>query len=390
MKNRYRFIGYATGLLSAISVVQPAVAIVDDGARTVHLRKDCTENGNTIPNCFTTTDQVTGWLRATSTANEVTVKIGPGTFGYFNGYGNGPGQTGMDNISLQGAGPEITAIDGMQFFSNKNLHVQDLTVNNSFPAPVYWHGTGNSRWSNVHLKGGLYGWTETCGGISDNSMRPVHYWYSSKIQSGGKGYVAPCSENWFYGTEIISQGGGFAGTLTTFDVADLSGATNIDGEVHVYGGSIRAVAVDDVTYSGGITAISVSGGGMFHVHGTGIDVIGNNVANDVSAIVVIGSGSVHANQSSYVLRNPSGGPVYRVWNAGGTIKAPYQWEDLSNSPLLTTLINNFDGADSFIEPGCSATGCGTPGVEPHMMVYSGNCTGAGGPWYDTATKACRN
>jgi hypothetical protein len=54
-----------------------------------------------------------------------------------------------------------------------------------------------------------------------------------------------------------------------------------------------------------------------------------------------------------------------------------------------------DGQDLFVETDCAAGTCtascgpGGSGCEPHLMIRRKACEGAGGPWWDTDTKACR-
>jgi hypothetical protein len=348
-------------------------AVIDDDTQSVHLREICTENSVEIPNCFTSSSTLTSWLNTTSTKTKVSVEIGAGKFGYFN-VGAG---LATKKISLNGSGPNVTSFDGMQF-SGSDVHVQDLTVNNSFPAPVYWHGSGKSTWENVHLDGGIYGWTETCAGITE-ANRAVHYWHSSRITAIAKtAYQVGCSENWFFGTELSNKGV-LGGLSTALLAGGYNGQENTKPEAHFYGSVLRNTLSTGDTHTP--TVISANKNAVIHIHGTGIDVIGNELENDVIALHVSNGGMIHASQSSYVMKTDALAKATRIKNDGGTVKAPYLWE-----PEILNLGNNFvsvDGADSTTEIVCNGSNCG-----PHTMIYSNSCS-VNGPWFDTTTNSCR-
>jgi len=359
-----------------------AQAAIDPAADIAYLRKDCREEGVRIANCVTNASAVMKWLSAKQpTVNSpATVEIGPGQFS------PGFSCTGVSNFSLKGSGRGKTILGGgfgqvaFQARDCFNLHIQDLTITGGFPAPIYWLGGGSSTWVDVEILGGIYGWTETdCAGLT---QRPVHHWFSSTIKSNLKvAYNASCSENWFYGTEFITTGPGFTG-----GIRGITAHKTTDGlspEVHVYGSVIRVIPDPGITFAApsgagdatGIVAVSAGRDAEVHIHGTGIDVIGNDIPNDVAALAVADGGIIHATQSAFVMKTPSQGKIYRIKNDGGTVKAPYLWED---EVLLKNLVSD-DGADRTTE---------IVGGLPHPLVYTSVCT-VNGPWFDTVTGQCR-
>ncbi len=371
---------FAAKVLAGLSIVvlavaEPSQAAVDADAKIVHLRKSCLENAVEIANCFTGPGALVGWMGTASTSGNLVIKVGPGAFGFFD-----PRGTGKNNFSVQGSGPAQTSFTGMSFQDQFGVHVQDLTVNNWFPAPVYWFGKGSSTWVNVHLNGALYAWTETgCSGVLTNADRPKHYWFSSKITSSGTGYLASCSENWFFGTEITAKGPGHANALWAFNMYSYAG-TGVVPEVHVYGGVIRAIGIPGVIYPSGVIAASVSGGGMFHAHGTGIDVISPE-ANTVTALAAASNAEIHASGVGYVLETAAGGTARRISNNGGHVHAPYLWEHIPD-PATAPNFTSANGADQ------TTVTVGTSDGHPHTAVYSSTCP-ANARWYDQVDKVCR-
>ena len=82
------------------------------------------------------------------------------------------------------------------------------------------------------------------------------------------------------------------------------------------------------------------------------------------------------------------GKKIRIQNNGGTVRAPYQWMQDNEPPLVETE----NGADIFVETDCDSsgncTGVAEADQQPHMMIYSSNCV-TFGPWYNMVTNACR-
>ena len=112
-----------------------------------------------------------------------------------------------------------------------------------------------------------------------------------------------------------------------------------------------------------------------HIHGTGIDIIGNDLPNDLGALAAGDGGTIHANQSSFFMEPRSTlSKKIRILTSGtGHIHAPYAWEPHTIPPN----INSVTGADTAVV---------TDGVQPHLIIYSENCTSK---WFDTSTNACR-
>lgn len=351
-----------------------ASAAVDNDAAIVKLRKDCTENGVTVPNCFVTYSSLNNWMTNTRNANAgaLTIQVGPGTFDHFS-------CSNFDHLSVKGSGPNQTTFQGVNASNCFDLNMQDLTVSDWFPGPVYWSGDGSSTWTNVHLNGTNYAWTETnCG---STTSRPVHRWFASKLTSKSKTvYLAGCSENWFYGSELVLDGADFGGMKMGVMVRAANGDTTSKPEVHIYGSVLRTILAPGTSFSN-MRAVYAGRNGEVHIHGTGIDVIGNDLDNDVTALYATDGGIIHATQTSYVMKTGTHGKRIRINNNGGVIKAPYLWET-----NVLDLGNNFasaDGADRTTEIVCNGSAC-----FPHGMIYTSACTG-NGPWFDTVTNACR-
>ena len=367
------------------TVLNNASAMPDPDATVVYLRESCKEAGVDIPSCFLTTGAVMGWINARNPGfGPVAVEIGPGRFGAIN-------CIGKNDISFNGAGPEKTRITGVDGTNCFDIHFQDLSVEWTFPASVYWHEDGRTTWENVWINGELYGWTETCSDTTN--VKPVHRWFSSVITGNGKtAYQASCSENWFFGSEIVASGNPFNSSKAALLIRRNNGQTLGEPEAHVYGSVIRVIANPGDSYTSpqttagsGFVAVYAGAGGQVHIHGTGIDVIGNDVANDIAALVVSNGGSIHASGSSYVMQTASGGKSIRLHNAGGVLRAPYLWEDILGTAPIGDL-QTIDGSDMTVENVCSDASCQT--AYPHMLIYSSACT-TDGPWFDVVTAKCR-
>ena len=357
-----------------------ASAVINPQAPIVTLRTTCQEGAVTLDNCFTNMDTLISWVSGTripTASRPLSVEIGPGSFSGFN-------LNGVGDISFRGSGPDKTTIGremqgAINIVNSHRLNFQDLKVTGGFPAPVYWIGGGSSTWTNVHLAGGLYAWTET--GCNATTGRAKHYWFSSRLTSNGKGYLAACSENWFFGSEIAVEGPGLGGVkgLLVFGQPSFG----ISPEAHLYGSTIRVKPSPGTSFSpptagnecSGVVAVCVGLNGNVHIHGTGIDVIGNELPNDVAALVVGDGGEIHANQSAFNMSTAAGGKVIRILNGGGHVHAPYLWEHIPVAPL-----GSVTGADMTVVT------TGTSDGQPHLVIYSTNCASK---WYDAVDKACR-
>jgi hypothetical protein len=393
---------------TSIFIALPARAIIDDDAKVVYVRDgSCIEGGVLLNNCFKNINDLQNWIVNTrdNNAGALVAEIGPGY--YLSGFAC----YGMSDVSLKGAGPDKTIIgqgdpsiipDNYNFFgisasSCDNFHVQDLSIKANWA--INWDGPGTSTWTNVHVEAhGTYGWRETCATITS---RPKHFWFNSTIKGMSDTkvtYSVACSENWFFGSEITNQSVGAVGGIRAIQVRKNVGAqyANNTPEVHVYGSVIRVVVPDGVDNLNTIPGSSGDGHGIYavgagldaeiHIHGTGIDVIGNNVGNNVAALVVADGGMIHAAQSSFVLKTGPGGITHRILNGGGIVMAPYLWEkEVLNRPLQSS-----NGSDMVVENVCptSSPGCTEAEKIPHMMIYKLECN-ANGPWWDTTMNTCR-
>lgn len=385
------FIGLSA-MLSA-SGSQAAAYNVDPGASVVKLRTSCTEGAApqvTLNNCFDSSADLNSWISATRqpvAASPLLVEVGAGAFGALSLSCSGWGHT-----TFIGAGRGNTTFSGSSFSGCTEMEFKHMTFDGGITsAGVRWSGqssTLRSRWEDVELIGRLYGWYEIGGGstcsdaIKGNAGQ--HYWLNSRIVGGKDGAVfvfayrdACGSENWFFASELVAQ----APSSSVYEV----NALNQDGigDTHFYGSVIRTLADVAIGQNAGVfceisaprelvSAVCASRGSV-HIHGTGIDVI-SSVGNDVAALVVGAQASVHANETAYNLQPGSGGNVRRIRDNGGTIKAPYLWEQQTTPPD----IDSIDGADMAVVT--------TPGGTPSFVIYSDNCASK---WYDVGAGACR-
>lgn len=347
---------------------------------TVHLKTDCTG----VNDCAETLVELIPWIwnvRNPTINSPLVVKIGPGNFHSFSSSING-GSFCKDSgyVTFIGSGKENTVIknssslSGIDIRNCESLVFQDLTFD--FKDTIYgifWSGDGSSHYTNVQLLGGGAAWYDTgCSGTGTS----VHYFISSQIKATGKlfspttAYLARCSETWFIGSEITTESNG-APVSTISALSDGS----ISSEIHIYGSSLRAESADNINLTTGkrLIAVTATTGADVHIHGTGIDVISKE-ANDITALVANG-GTIHANQSAYVLKTATGGVKTRLENNGGVIMAPYVWGNHTNTTGITTI----HGAD------ISVSTDNTDG-QPHMLIYSTNCTSK---WFDSTANQCR-
>ncbi|GAB4507378.1 MAG: hypothetical protein Tsb0026_02570 [Sulfuricaulis sp.] len=356
----------AVALLGGFVFSQGSFAAIDPAAPVVLLRTSCNDGaGGTLNNCFTAMSSLITWIDGTrhpNAANPLVVEIGPGTFGRFS-CGNG-GYT-----TLRGSGREKTVITNGEEYNNAfhadnctQLELSELTIKGSNNAlhSMDWIGSGTSTWSDVDIIGHAYGWYDGGG---------THYWFGCRfINKPGfglsRGYLTS-GENWFFGSEITAEAANGAGDVVALEV-------RAGGEVHVYGGAIRSVVSGG---SGGSTvnaARAIGTGAEIHIHGTGIDVI-STPANNIAALIATSGTMIHANASAYNLSTGTGGTISRIINNGGHVHAPYLWEEHPTPPNIVSVT----GADMAVV---------TDGVQPHLVIYSSNCTSK---WFDTSTNACR-
>jgi len=369
-----------TSLFSPLSI--SAINIADNNTDTVHLKNDCTG----ISNCANTLTELMPWVwgtRAPSTANPLLIKVGTGTFfTEWNDPFGGSFCKDAGNVTVIGSGVDNTIIknvpsatlNGLSMNNCVNLSFQDLTFD--FAKTIYgifWRGDGNSNYSNIKLIGGGAAWyDEQC--TTENSK---HYFVSSTITAKGfmfsptTAYLSRCAESWFIGSELtaISKGGNVS---TIFAEGDP--------EIHVYGSSIRALSKTGQIIPGGsfsltpgLVAVTSNQQSEVHIHGTGIDVISPE-ANAVTALVT-GGGTIHANQSSFVLKTAAGGSKTRLKNISGKIIAPYLW----GNQVETNGVVSIHGEDISVSTD-------TADNQPHLLIYSDNCASN---WFDSTTGTCK-
>jgi hypothetical protein len=354
---------------------------VDANAAVVYVRSiqppyaGCTANGLEIANCFTDMASLQNWvnnIRKPKVAEPLLVDIGPGSFGSFT--------CGRGGITLRGSGPNHTTLVG-SFSENPlgaglyvapvtncfGLHVESLKVTGGFTAGA-WYGGGSSTWTNVHMAGGTYGWTE-----QPATPLATHYWFSSRIESGSKGYTAGHSKTWFFGTEITARNSrGYIQTLESVG----------SGETHVYGGNLRAIADPATgTFYGSIGAITATAGEI-HIHGTGIDVLAGAVPGLSASGLFAVNAFIHADAAAYNMTASGGGTIARLGtDAAGHIHAPYAWGPHDAPPAIRSL----NGADT-------AVITNTADGHPHLAIYSQKCADTAPIntkfWLDTVTGSC--
>jgi hypothetical protein len=334
----------------------------------IFVRKDC----GTQTNCATTMKEATSWIAITrlpTAARPVKVDIGPGKFGI-----DGDGGVACTSYtSWNGAGPEQTILaSGMSASSCTRFHVSSLKITGGFPAPVYWRGGGDSTWTNVHLDGSLYGWTETA--CDATTGRAKHQWFGSRISSKNKGYLTSCSENWFWGTELAVTGADNPRVV----IALYQPSFGVSPEFHFYGSNLKLVLPDGAVTAepsengectGAVVVCSNGPGASVHIHGTGIDIVGNTLPNKVVALAADNGGEIHANGATYNLSTGSGGTIQRVLKgvvgSGGHIHAPYMWETHPDAPFASPPGVTFKSKTGYDTAIVTSTLDG----RPHMVRY---------------------
>jgi hypothetical protein len=387
-------IGFGGAILSYPAF--SAMYNVDPNAAVVRLRISCNEGNSPqvmLNNCFDTVTDLTNWISSTrhpSISSFLLVNVGPGTYprltctdwGYTTFRGAGQSQT---VFSGSGSGLQATRCTELEF-----QHLTISATTGYAPKGILWVGPGNSRWVDVNVIGGAYGWYEQDSGssvCSDNVKGNAgkHYWFSSRIAVKGntsfalsRAYYDACgSENWFFGSELLAEATSPMGLIAAYHQDRLS-------DTHFYGSVIR-VNTSVVPSAYPAAAVIAAGAGSIHIHGTGIDVISTVASNNIAAIVAENGVTIHANGSAYNLDPGEGGIKTRIVNNGALhVHAPYLWEEHPNPPNIVSV----NGADMAVENDCSAMGCQTTGTETHLLIYNDTCT-SNGPWFDVVTHACR-
>ncbi|MGD8842216.1 MAG: hypothetical protein PVJ83_01970 [Gammaproteobacteria bacterium] len=331
--------------------------------------------------------------RQRSATNPLLVEIGPGRFTTTQFTCSDSGY-----ITLRGSGRQHTTIKSVGAYvislvpqcnldvSELTIEAADVTLGALNVASSIGGPGGKTTWSDVDVISKTYGWTES--GCSDST----HYWFGSTITTRtgfniARGYSS-CSHTWFYGSEITS--------IATTSSGEAAALTIKGGEIHIYGGNLRAIAEPGVVMPPadkgftagvveGLVAVGAGSSAEVHIHGTGIDVISEQ-PNDVAALIGWDDTLIHASESAYVMKTGAGGLKTRIRKYDNSdIRAPHQWHAASQPPGVVSV----DGSDMAVETDCSSAGCQIAGTDPHLLLYKSRCAGAGGPWFDVVTGACR-
>lgn len=373
----------------SILLLDPMIAKADaePTAPSVTLHTTCTEAGNPIPNCFTTVADLFGWVMSTRKPNAnapLAIQIGSGTFPFglevtlqcspsagFTGHMAFIGKGRSASILLGSLGGSEAALN---FTNCTEMSFSELKI--KWPTAglgigyIAWVGGGRSTWRSVDIEAAGMAWYEiTCG-----TQKGEHYWFGSRITSVVRSnpgtYYAQCDESWIIGSEVaMLPGTGFETPGRAVIAATKLGAS---ATIHVYGGVLRWLA----SYSGGAATADI--GGSIHIHGTGIDVLPSQ--GNATVLRANGAGSmIHANASSYNLSAGPGKTVTRIKvENGGHVHAPYLWEHIPD-PATVPNFTSVNGADM------TTVTSGTSDGQPHLVIYSTNCTSK---WYDAVDKVC--
>lgn len=364
-----------------------AFATIDPSASVVLVRTSCTVNGTQLNDCFENLWSLTSWLSTTRHPNAdspLKVEIGAGTFGpdvaneqlgNFIACDAASNYTG--HISFEGAGITQTIITGVGGNTTAPLNVNSCTelsfshlkITSTFYGAVRWNGGGVSHWNDVQLIGIGRTWYEPHCGASPGT----HYWTSSLLTGTLAGvaltYEASCDESFFFGSQIsVAIPSTYSGSLLPGGAVVAHNA----GIIHLYGSHLAAyIDGGDSQSSNAITAANASSGGMIHMHGTGIDV-SSQTGKNITALTAASGGMIHANSSAFMLA--STGTVTRISNNGGTVMAPYLWQEAASPPNVISA----NGSDQVV---ITSTSDG----HPHLLIYDNTCSST---WYDANLNAC--
>ncbi|HED32760.1 MAG TPA: hypothetical protein ENJ08_00890 [Gammaproteobacteria bacterium] len=406
-------IKFLTALIFQLLSNSISVAAIQPGATVVQLRKDC----GTLDNCFSTMPSLLDWIwgsgapgespRNPSASLPLTVNIGPGEYQPFI-CRNGPGSSVPKGfVSLIGSSRDATKIilreniEGgppiqvpVRLANCTNLSFSRLAVittsaNVNIGYAIYWTGTGTSTWSDVYVEASRSGDTNYNTPWYDSGVAGLHYWYNSKLVSIAHarginvGYESQGSESWFYGSEIDVVIDNLT-PVTRKVMYGLDTAVS-QGDIRLFGSVIR-VLVDDSQglVDGDFTFYGIrSGTAQAHMHGGSISVDGSKATGTVTAIGISGNSHVH-DTAITVKPGQGGGSAIRV--EGDLAEAPFIWPPGKQLPA----VKSTNGSDTFVETDCNSSGiCDGVAIEdqqPHMMIYSENCTSR---WFDSTVNACR-
>lgn len=365
-------IALSSSVLLATSLISlNANAAIDADAAIIKLRTSCTENGNAVDNCFTDLPAMNTWIWSTRTTapdpeNPLKIEVGPGTFnGTFTCNSESWNGENFGSVTIQGSGINNTTLQNasgpISTTYCHNLVFSDMTLKNYGNLFGVKNLGGSTVWKNIRIEGIGYAWFDSPTACNANGS---HYWFNSTIVAttaagSTKAYYTGCDESWFFGSELIA--------ISSSGISQPIQANG--GKVHVYGSVIRALPSENNS----AIAVESLNGGEVHLHGTGIDVIGTG-ANNITALSTSTGGSIHANESSYVMKTGTGGTKTRVSNNGGSIAAPYQWQNGDTPPD----VNTETGYDTVVITNTSDN-------HPHMVISDNTCASK---WYDINSSAC--
>lgn len=417
MTSVFRFIAFASlAVLLPLAAAAISDPTPDPNAAVVLLRHTVHGGCGSTPleNCFETMGELVGtspttvggwiWLtRNPSASSPLLVDIGPGTFSQpirCDGTGTDRGY-----VTFRGSGREQTIVKGSNVGASikscMNLSFIDIGVHGGRTG-VFWVDGGFSSWSNVDVvalgtvtSGTIIGWLDQCDATP--AARSVHYFHGSRIrtlgvQSGPNSYQSfrtHCAETWIFGGELLldlSAGSGFSSVVVY----------NGGGFIEVFGTAIRGRVSGSFVTTEIIGALVYLGGGhtlpiAFHSHGANFGLSTKDASQTNINVVAIDAQddvTVHSPGTAYALSPGTSGSAIRVrtsTNIGGTpkVEAPFHWSAGTQPPAIASV----KGEDLFVETDCTLVNCSMGGTEPHLMIYTPNCSPS--PWWDVARNACR-
>lgn len=356
---------------------------------------------------FSSSASLETWLwqtRIPTEASPVVVHVCPGSFGAIScPAGSGGSTNGF--TTFKGKGPDISRIEGTTstpaVTSNgcEELNFEDLSLFSDGIA-VVWNDGGSSNWRDTEL------WSGGSDSVADASAwldgtcsaSGLHYFFSSRIVSRGgtvsRAIDASCSEIWFFGGELMTRPVFPSGTVSSQFTIESTGAA----DVRVFGSAIRSTTglATAATFNQGVGGANVASGGELHIHGGIVNVGAPLHTGDVDAIglaVDATSTLAHTPGTAFVIKPAGTGAAVRVTGPSAIAQSPFLWQSSSDPPGGVGPLTSSDGQDLFVEVDCTASGDCSPssgGQETHLMIYNAALCGAGDPWYDLVTRACRS
>lgn len=381
-----------------------AQSAIDSDATVVELRVSCAmPGGTTLDNCFETSADVTDWLWGTgpgtrnsepNSLDQVTVRVGPGTFDPFDCEGSGA----RGFVSVQGAGRDVSRFvnpssqtgglelasvcpGGITVQSCTGLSFQNLTAQ-GLGTGVIWTGDGTSRWEGVDMladnEGAPVCFSSAFGWYDFNSVGSLHFFWNTRFEARFSGVFTGMAfqgrgESWVYASDFLLRQQGAFGASTNSAV--LSGAPS---GVRIFGSTVRA-KVENPSFAGMVTGLKAQGGSI-HMHGGIVNVDSSAAAaGSVAAIFTSFSGasSVHTPDTAFVVKAAQGATAYRILRIGGTVDSPFLWPASTSAPAILSQ----NGSDLFVK-----TNEGPNQDESHLFVYDGSCTA--NRWRSVTTGNC--